>query len=35
MHYVNPVTAIISQLAITCSKLAIQTPERGVQYVQS
>ena len=26
---------IITQPAITCSKLTIETPEQGVEYVQS
>ena len=26
---------VLSQLAITCSKLTIKTPAQGVKYVQS
>ena len=30
-----PVLLVVSQLAFTCSKLAIETLEKGVKYVQS
>ena len=29
------ISVVLTQLAITCSKLTIETPEQGVKYVQS
>ena len=34
-HYIQVETLLFHQLAITCSKLSIETLEQGVKYVQN